>query len=200
MKILIDNGHGIGTPGKRSPDGEFREYRYTRTIASAVVATLREKGYNASLLVPEDEDISLKARAHRVNRICEEYGRDKVILLSIHCNAAANGEKWMKARGWSAYTTKGMTASDILADCLYSAAEEIFTGEKGLKVRRYKDMTGEKDWEENYYILKYTSCPAVLTENFFMDNKEDVRYMTSKSGRKDIVRVHVEGIEKYLQK
>lgn len=200
MKILIDNGHGIDTPGKRSPDGEFREYRYARTIAAAVVAALREKGYNASLLVPEDEDISLKVRAQRVNRICDEEGKDKVLLLSVHCNAAGNGEEWMKARGWSAYTTKGMTDSDVLADCLYSAAEEIFTREKGLKVRKYKDITSEKDWEENYYILKYTACPAVLTENFFMDNEEDVRYMTSKAGKKDIVKVHVEGIEKYLKK
>ena len=29
MKILIDNGHGENTPGKRSPDGTFREYAYT---------------------------------------------------------------------------------------------------------------------------------------------------------------------------
>ena len=28
MKILIDNGHGVETPGKRSPDGRFREYAY----------------------------------------------------------------------------------------------------------------------------------------------------------------------------
>lgn len=25
MKILIDNGHGENTPGKRSPDGSLRE-------------------------------------------------------------------------------------------------------------------------------------------------------------------------------
>ena len=37
MKILIDNGHGVNTPGKCSPDGVFREYKYTREIAAAVV-------------------------------------------------------------------------------------------------------------------------------------------------------------------
>ena len=36
MKILIDNGHGENTPGKRSPDGTFREYAYTREIADEV--------------------------------------------------------------------------------------------------------------------------------------------------------------------
>ena len=28
MKVLIDNGHGIETLGKRSPDGRLREYAY----------------------------------------------------------------------------------------------------------------------------------------------------------------------------
>ena len=30
MKILIDNGHGENTPGKRSPDGSLREYAIRR--------------------------------------------------------------------------------------------------------------------------------------------------------------------------
>ena len=29
-KILIDNGHGVETPGKRSPDGILREYAWNR--------------------------------------------------------------------------------------------------------------------------------------------------------------------------
>ena len=33
MKVLIDNGHGSDTPGKRSPNGRLREYAYTREIA-----------------------------------------------------------------------------------------------------------------------------------------------------------------------
>ena len=57
MKILIDNGHGIETSGKRSPDGLFLEYAYTREIASMIVTALQENGYDAQLLVPENEDI-----------------------------------------------------------------------------------------------------------------------------------------------
>ena len=42
MKILIDNGHGIFTPGKRSPDGQFREAIYTRQIARRIVSDLQD--------------------------------------------------------------------------------------------------------------------------------------------------------------
>lgn len=200
MKILIDNGHGIDTPGKRSPDGEFREYRYNREIASALLAGLRDKGFVASLLVPEDTDISLGTRVRRVNKVCDEVGADNVILISIHCNAAPPDDgQWHRARGWSAYTTKGETESDKLAECLYIAAEDIFK-KNGLKVLKYGTDPGQKDWEENFYILKNTRCPAVLTENFFMDNKEDIKYMTSAEGRKSIVQAHIEGIEMYLKK
>ena len=52
MKILIDNGHGIETPGKRSPDGLFREYLYNREIARRVVSELTDCGRDAQLLVP----------------------------------------------------------------------------------------------------------------------------------------------------
>ena len=57
MKIPIDNGHGINTPGKCSPDGVFREYKYTRKIAAAVVKHLGYRGFDASLVTPEEYDV-----------------------------------------------------------------------------------------------------------------------------------------------
>ena len=67
MKILIDNGHGRETPGKRSPDGRLLEYAYTRSVARRIVSALTAQGYDAELLVPEQEDISLQERCRRVN-------------------------------------------------------------------------------------------------------------------------------------
>ena len=115
MTILIDNGHGVETPGKRSPDGRFREYAYNRLIASAVVEHLRYRGYYAHLLVPEVEDISLPERVRRVNAVCKEMGKENVILVSIHINAAGRGDRWYNTTGWCTYTTRGITAADALA-------------------------------------------------------------------------------------
>ena len=90
MKILIDNGHGHNTPGKRSPDGKFREYAYNREIAKRIVADLIDRGYNAELLVPEEEDISLNERVRRTNEHCQILGKSNVILVSVHVNAAGS--------------------------------------------------------------------------------------------------------------
>ena len=62
MKIFIDNGHGLMTAGKRSPDGQFREPFYNREIARRVMSDLKDRGLDAELLVPEDDDISLAER------------------------------------------------------------------------------------------------------------------------------------------
>ncbi|MCQ2152003.1 MAG: N-acetylmuramoyl-L-alanine amidase [Bacteroidales bacterium] len=90
MKILLDPGHDLETPGKRSPDGLFLEYEYNRTIASRVTVELLDCGYDASLLVPEISDIPLVERCRRVNAVCDEVGAANVILVSIHVNAAGS--------------------------------------------------------------------------------------------------------------
>ena len=195
MKIFIDNGHGLMTAGKRSPDGLFREPFYNREIARRVVSDLRDRGLDAELLVPEDDDISLAERVRRVNAACFLLGKQNVILISIHVNAAGNGSKWLNATGWSAYTCKGQTASDKLAECLCQAAIKNFPGRR----IRTDISDGDLDWEEGFYILRKSLCPAVLTENFFMDNHSDLEYLQSRAGKQAVVDTHVEGIVEYLE-
>ncbi|MGM9738048.1 MAG: N-acetylmuramoyl-L-alanine amidase [Candidatus Cryptobacteroides sp.] len=196
MKILIDNGHGQNTPGKRSPDGRFLEYKFNRIIAAAVVADLQDRGYDAELLVPEEDDILLKDRCSRVNEIVSREGKDNVILVSIHANAFGNGNDWTSPSGWSVYTTKGQTKADELAEQLAKAAIKNLPQ---MKMRADKS-DGDSDYEENFYILRHTICPAVLTENGFYTNKEDLAILESREGRRAITDLHVEGIIEYLTK
>lgn len=79
MTILIDPGHGVNTPGKRSPDGSFLEYAFNRDIAQRLATSITSLNsltspyslmLSAQVLVPELEDIPLRERCNRVNRIC----------------------------------------------------------------------------------------------------------------------------------
>ena len=212
MIILIDNGHGVTSEerGKFSPllentglkisseftnKGRFREWKYNRVIAKMVVDKLKSMGYDARLLVPEDTDISLSERVRRVNTICNKVGAGNVLLISVHSNAVGNGSQWMSGKGWEAYTTRGKTKSDTLAEFLYKRAD---TNVKGRKIR--EDWTdGDRDKEADFYIIKKAYCPAVLTENFFYDNKDDLEYLTSDEGIHGVERLHVEGIIDYVE-
>ena len=133
-------------------------------------------------------------RVRRVNAACFLLGKQNVILVSIHVNAAGNGTKWLNATGWSVFTCSGQTESDRLAECLCESAIKNFPG------RRIRtDMSdGDMDWEEEFYILRKSWCPAVLTENFFFDNKTDLAYLQSVEGKRAIVTTHVEGIVEWI--
>ncbi len=194
MKILIDNGHGSNTPGKRSPDGRFREYAWARYIAKCIVADLNDLGYDAERIVPEEYDVCLSARCFRVNSWCDQLGKNNVLLVSIHVNAAGKGDRWYNATGWSAYTCKGQTRSDKLADCLYKQA--------GLWLPNHRQRTdytdGDPDIESDFTILKKTACPAVLTESGFQDCEESLQFIESDEGKEAIIGLHVDGILDFI--
>lgn len=192
MIVLIDNGHGVETKGKRSPDGRLLEYKYCREIAAAVEKALVAKGYQARRIVTEETDVPLGARCKRVNAVCEGMGTKNVLLVSIHVNAAGSGN-WRTARGWSGWVyEQGGERSRKLARCLCEAAEK-----RGLMGNR--SVPECKYWTANFFVLKNTKCAAVLTENLFQDNREDVEVLLSEEGRQAIVDLHVEGIENYIK-
>ncbi|MBE6233129.1 MAG: hypothetical protein E7118_01475 [Bacteroidales bacterium] len=56
------------------------------------------------------------------------------------------------------------------------------------------------DWEKDFYILRKSWCPVVLTENFFMDSRSDLENLQSRAGKQAVVDTHVEGIVEYLER
>ena len=196
--IILGTAHLKSTPGKCSPDGKFKEYEYSREVCKAIRPMLQDLGYKVFIDI-EDDDLDLTQsqelclRCKVVNDLQKVY--KNCIYISIHVNAAGNDGKWHNATGWEAYTSIGETSADRLVKYLYDAAESNLIEKK---IR--KDFSdGDPDKECNFYVLKHTLCPAVLTENFFQDNKEDVEFLTSTLGFHQIVRLHVEGILNYLQ-
>lgn len=195
MIILIDNGHGKETAGKCSPDGTLKEWAYTREIARRVWEELLHRGHEAILVCPAEQDMPLSKRVRFVNDIVKEEGKDNVLLVSIHCNAAGNGSQWMKASGWEAYTSPGRTKADRLAECFYKHAEKELAADFRVRVDR---SDGDSDKEASFYILAKTRCPAILTENLFMDNQNDVRFLLSELGKVKLTWLHVKAIVDYI--
>ena len=190
--VILDNGHGLNTPGKCSPDKSFYEWRWTRMFTNRLKYELEELGYTAIILVHEESDLGLTARATRANKICERYGAGNCILVSVHNNAAGNGSTWCNATGFEVYSTVGKTNSDKLAECLATEAEA-----EGIRLRA--DLSdGDKDKERNFTLIYKAICPTVLTENMFMDSKKDLEFLKSDEGVRKLLNVHIAGIHKYF--
>ena len=133
-----------------------------------------------------------------MNNLCRRYGEKNVIYVSLHNDAAGADGKWHTAGGFSVWTTKGTTRSDQLSECIYDAAERNLAGykatfaelkRKGLYGEKQQPIRmdlsdGDRDWEAGYFVLRKTSCPAVLIEAMFQDNKNDVAFLLSDESRK----------------
>lgn len=219
LTVILGTAHGKNVAGKRSPDGKFQEWQYSREIVERLREELAKRDDLVDVFVdipaaevPLPQQAELTRRVRYVNQLCAHRHTERCIYVSIHVDAASSGE-WKNAGGWTAYTSPGRTRSDILATYLYEAAEKHLAGyaanmEEGKKKGLYgsnqkpfrKDTSdGDPDKEANFYVLVRTKCAAVLTENLFQDNKADVAFLTSEEGKKAIVALHKEAILRFAQ-
>lgn len=211
--VILGTAHGSNVAGKCSPDMRFREYQYSREICRLLQGELTARGIKSIIDIPDDSEPSLAYRTNLVNKIVEANGGpSNCIYVSIHVNAAGSDGKWHNAGGWCAFTTVGTTKADALAECLYESARVCLAPYADIMEREKKHGTyspaqrpfridktdGDSDIEANFWVLRKTTCPAVLTENLFQDNKQDVNFLLSNSGMLAIVKLHADGITKYL--
>lgn len=187
--VIVDNGHGRETARKRSPDGRLREWEWTRHMAREIRQRLLLRDVACALLVPEDYDMPLRERCRIANAMATSR---RAVLLSVHVNAAGNGEKWKDARGFSAYVAPNASvSSERLARLL--CAESIRAGFGGNRA-----LPSEGFWRGNFAICRDTCCPAVLSECLFMDNHADLSLLLSEPGFDAIAGFHVEALLKYF--
>ncbi len=192
MTILLDNGHGAlinnkyQTTGKRSPVWDNKqqlfEGEFNRAIVNGIIEKLTALNIPYVNIAPEYRDVSLKTRVNRANK----YNAKKCFYLSIHANAGGG-------HGSEIYTSPGKTKSDKIATIFGKEYKKEFPNK-----RLRADYTdGDLDKEAKFYVLRRTKMPAILVENFFMDNEDECKnILLTKAGRERIINWHVEAILK----
>jgi N-acetylmuramoyl-L-alanine amidase len=191
--VFLDNGHGINTKGKCSPCKTLCEWNYCREIVKRIKEQLDQLGVEYFEVTPEDKDISLSERVKRINNKYSELKANgyACCLISIHLNAAKSDGKWHNASGFSVWISKNASNnSKKLATIIHKEAMH-----EGLSGNRWYPT--EKYFVQNWTILYKSYCPAILSENLFMDNVSDKNYLLSEDGKETITRIHLNTILKY---
>ncbi|BDS10858.1 N-acetylmuramoyl-L-alanine amidase [Aureispira anguillae] len=191
MMVILDNGHGgmIGgnyqTLGKQYQfkDGTtIYEGEFNRAIKARVAELLTAKGIPYYDLVPENKDISLKERIRRANAIHEQY-KGKTFLISIHADAGGGS-------GAGVFIAKQSSQKS-----LYYAtwARDLFS-------QHFPESKHRGIKRKNFYVLRYSFMPAILLENFFMDNEQECKtYLLTQKGRDRIAWYIVDLIQNILE-
>ena len=146
--IILDNGHGQETKGKRSPvwpDGtQLLEWEYNRKVVDAVYGRLMAAGISCVKLVPEKTDTPLSERVRRANGIAAMNSISQVLLVSVHVNAAPVPGS---ASGWEIHTSPGQTKSDEYAQYFWNAASRLIGGRFPIR-GDWEDGEGDRDSRE----------------------------------------------------
>ena len=177
--VLLDSGHGGIVNGKyttapakmaKHVDLEFYEGVWNRTIMYLLANELASMGMSYYILTPEDTDITLMERVRRAVstwRLHMEKKEFKCYYHSIHANAFGVES----VNGVEVWTSPGQTKSDVIATLYYRQLAKL-----GWAMRPYMG-DGDPDKEEDFYVLKETPMPAILTETGFYTNYRQVQEM-----------------------
>jgi N-acetylmuramoyl-L-alanine amidase len=177
--IALDDGHGMQTPGKRTPmlPGENRfmhENEFNRAVVGYLDAELKRCGFRTLHVAPGDSDVALSTRVKTANNAKAD------LYLSIHANA--NTGKWGT---WGGIETFVFPKGESIR--IGKACHNRLVGGTKLRDRGVKDGS-------HLYVIKYTSMPAVLFECAFMDNLEEARLLMSDAYRKECAKEIAQGV------
>lgn len=189
MIVLLDNGHGGLINGKYQTSGKRKDWKekgviyegeFNRAIVNGVIEQLTYLNIPYVNIAPEYRDVRLETRVNRAN----DYPSTETFYLSIHSNAGGgNGSEF--------FTSPGDTKSDKIATIFGEEFQKAFPD----RILRTDFSDGDLDKERRFYVLTRTKMPAILTENFFMDNYDEFKnILNTKQGRQLIIDFHVNAI------
>lgn len=191
LLIILDPAHGEETPGKHSPDGRHREYRWSRDRLKSIAHKLIDLGYTVLWTNATDREIGLNNRKNIASLFAKDNPSMVPLLISLHNDASGITDEWRTASGISVWTSKGRTTSDIFADIFIN---RIPVRLPDVKQRIYSPTTLDKDFENNFIVLM-GSYSALLIECLFQDNKSDVEKLENPEFQAAVENWIVESIE-----
>jgi N-acetylmuramoyl-L-alanine amidase len=181
-KVAWGAGHGINTPGKRSPEGE-REWSFNNIVVTEGIKHLKSNYENVEVLRLDDStgkrDVPLRERTNKANA----WGAD--VYVSTHHNA--NTGKWGSWTGTETYTYLGNHPG---AEALASKVHKRIVKAYGLRDRGLK--------KADFHVLRETKMDAILTEGGYMDSTIDIKKLRDKEVLKKAGRAIADGIADYL--
>lgn len=158
-------------------------YAYSYKIVGRAVNELRQRGVDALRIVMEEENVPFSESVARANSYYKASGK-KAILVSVHYKATGNASPKSQLLAWKMAKTDLIKKADL---CL------------AVDMNMSQFLRQVLYWTADLYICRKANFPAILVENFFQDNRQDVVFLLSKKGKRCVTNIKEGEIIGYLQ-
>ncbi|MDQ1003952.1 N-acetylmuramoyl-L-alanine amidase [Neobacillus niacini] len=164
VRVMLDSGHDINTPGKRALDGSMKEFEFNRAVTEKVYWLLEEYE-GVELFLSHDLydgiDDSLKTRTDKANKLNADC------FISIHANAGATS-----ARGIETFVYPKAGQETVKLASLIHEHVLWLTKQKNRGIKT-----------ADFAVLRDTNMKSALLELGFFTNTEDLKLLKSDSYR-----------------
>lgn len=187
-KVFISNGHGLNTPGKRTPPfpktGKvIKEWEFNYPTAKALEGKTKNQGYETIMVSDTSNDTPLSTRTGIANRNCHDV--NKCVYASIHFNAYRS--KWGNHGGIETlYNPISKNGKKLAQEVQSKMVKATGLRDRGIKPRK------------NLAELNRTKMPAIIVECGFMDNLEEANLMLNEAYHETCAQAILEGINSYF--
>ncbi|MEP7372820.1 MAG: M56/M15 family metallopeptidase [Chitinophagaceae bacterium] len=194
ITIVVDASHGGNDPGAKSPDEKYTESKLSLEIARQLQNLAKDYHVKVIMTRENDEfpagaqtkDEALRKRVDITNKI------KPVAFISIHLNTSSPNDEYTTASGIEAYVSNKRNDDEgkQLASMILQSLSRIYKTKRELK---YRSQTG-------VWVLDQNSCPSILLECGYINNTEDLAFITKKANQEKIARTILEAIVKFRSK
>ena len=223
--IVVDAGHGGRDPGTLrtvTVDGErvtYYEKDLVLDMARRVKRELEARLDGPEIHLSRDEDVylALGERTEFAHALREDP-MDNVLFVSLHVNASA--APWTDTRGVEIFYLPATQRRQVLEEevaaslepevsaILDDLKEEEYTVESVLMgkavLSAISDLVPETPIERgvrvaNFFVVREARMPSILIETGFINNREDLRLLTTAAYRQRLSEAIAAGIAEYVR-
>ena len=199
VRVMLDPGHGGDDEGASSKVPVVKEKDLTLTLAKRIGAQLKKAGLHVDYTRTRDVTLSLDDRS----RIARKKNAD--LFISIHANHASNTEasgvetyilppsgypgtaEGCHARGWQIGNRNDFHNTLLGFSIHQRLSAQANAPDRGLK-------------RQSFFVLRETSCPAVLLEFGFLSNQAETHRMLDSTWQEHCTAAVVAGVLSYAKK
>lgn len=191
ITVVIDAGHGGKFTGTRMPESNYSEAQLSLELAKKIQQLAAE--YNVTVVMTRENDETVQ-NAATLNedlrkRVAITNNANADAFISLHMNADGKPEMQTKRSGFEIYVSGKRKDDDgvLLGSIMLKELSAIYKIRPELQKRNDKGI----------WVLDDNTCASILIECGYINNQQDLDFITNAATQEKLARTILEGVIKY---